>query len=111
MFFAPNSICHEFDVSPTDCFAGGKIIQAIQKKADTDCSDDMGQDVPEIIHGHDDTEQSQKQILGNRYLIGSLIDNRNDNQSRCHETIQHAAEREAVRHENDHIQHTIQSLD
>lgn len=67
----------------------------------------MGQDMPEIIHGHDDTEQSQKQVLGNRYLIGSLIDDRNDNQGRCHETIQHTAERETARHENDHIQHTI----
>lgn len=67
----------------------------------------MGQDMPEIIHGHDDTEQSQKQVLGNWYLIGSLIDDRNDNQGRCHEAIQHTAERETARHENDHIQHTI----
>lgn len=37
--------------------------------------------MPEIIHGHDNTEQSQKQVLGNRYLIGSLIDDRNDNQA------------------------------
>ena len=103
MFFAPKSR----PAYATDCFAGGEIIQAIQKQADNDCPDDMGQDMPEIIHGHDDTEQSQKQVLGNRYLIGSLIDDRNDNQGRCHETIQHTAERETARHENDHIQHTI----
>ena len=58
MFFAPKSrpaYAMSLMSPPTDCFAGREIIQAIQKQADNDCPDDMGQDMPEIIHGHEDS--------------------------------------------------------
>ena len=64
-----------------------------------------------IIYGHNDTDQSNEKIHGDRYLISFLIDDRNYYECRCHETIENAAESKSVRHENDHIQHTIQSLD
>ena len=100
-------IRHKLDISAANRLAGGEIIQAIQKQADTESTDQVRYDVPVIINRHNDTEKSDKQIKCHRYPKRSFINDRNNDQSRCHETIQHTAEREAVRHENDHIQHTI----
>ena len=42
-------VCHQLDVSASDCFTGGEIIQTIQKKADTYGSDQMGDNMPVIM--------------------------------------------------------------